>query len=121
MNYRTNKIKVAYIRNVGPYQGDETLFGKLYAQLFQWAIPHGQMNETTFTLNIYHDNPEITEMQKLRVMVAIPVIDPVNPSGSVGITKISGGKYGVCRFLLKRDEFMEAWDWMFSVWLIRAS
>jgi len=113
-------LRVAYIRNVGPYAGDEFLFQKLSAQLFQWAAPRSQINENTFTLNIYHDNPEITEKQKLRVMVAIPVIDPVNPSGSVGITNITGGKYGVCHFLLKKDEFAEAWDWMFSVWLVNS-
>lgn len=110
-------FKVAYIRNVGPYQGDDTLFDKLYVQLSQWAVPRGYINDDTFTLNIYHDNPEITDNQKLRVMVAIPVEDSVYPSGSVGVTKISGGKYGVCRFFLKENEFMEAWDWMFSVWL----
>jgi AraC family transcriptional regulator len=110
-------FKVAYIRNVGPYQGDETLFDKLYVQLSQWAVPRGYINDDTFTLNIYHDNPEITDTQKLRVMLAIPVEDTVYPSGSVGVTKISGGKYGVCRFFLKENEFMEAWDWMFSVWL----
>ena len=110
-------FKVAYIRNVGPYQGDDTLFDKLYAQLSQWAVPRGYINNNTFTLNIYHDNPEITEKQKLRVMVAIPVEDTVYQSGSVGVTKIYGGKYGVCRFLLRKNEFMEAWDWMFSAWL----
>jgi AraC family transcriptional regulator len=110
-------FKVAYIRNVGPYQEDDTLFDKLYAQLSQWAVPRGYINDDTFTLNIYHDNPEITEKQKLRVMVAIPVKDTFHQYRSVGVTKISGGKYGVCRFLLKKNEFMEAWDWMFAVWL----
>jgi AraC family transcriptional regulator len=112
-----NPFKVAYIRNVGPYQGDDTLFDKLYKQLSQWALPHGYLNDDTFTLNIYYDNPEITEKQNLRVMVAIPVKNSVNSSGSVSVTEISGGKYGICRFLLKNDEFMEAWDWMFSAWL----
>jgi AraC family transcriptional regulator len=110
-------FKIAYIRNVGPYQGDDTLFDKLYAQLSLWAVPHGYINDDTFTLNIYYDNPEITEKQKLRVMVAIPVENSVCPSGSIGVTKISGGKYGVCRFFLKKNEFMKAWDWMFSAWL----
>ena len=53
-------------------------------------------------------------------MVAIPIMVSVNPSGSVGITKISGGKCGVCRFLLKRDEFAGAWSWMFSQWLVNS-
>ena len=113
-------IKVAYIRNVGPYQKNENLFRKLYTQLFQWAVPHGQVNDDTYTLNILHDNPEITEKQKLRVMVAIPVIEPVKPSGTIGIMNLSGGKYGICRFLLKGDEFKDAWDWMLTEWLINS-
>ena len=50
-------------------------------------------------------------------MAAIPVDNTASPSGTVGITSTSGGKYGVCRFMLKSGEFSEAWNWMFSVWL----
>jgi AraC family transcriptional regulator len=113
-------FKVAYIRNVGPYEGDDILFDSLYTQLCQWAMPRGYMDDTTFPLNIYYDNPEITENQKLRVMVAIPVEDDVKPSGSIGVTKIAGGKYGVCRFRLKKDEFGDAWEWLFSTWLTQS-
>lgn len=109
--------RVAYIRNVGPYKGDENLFTELYQKLFRWAVPRELLGEDTYTLNIYHDNPEITENKHLRVMAAIPIGKDVKPSGSVGVTEISGGRYGICRFLLKDDEFTEAWDWMSSVWL----
>ncbi len=111
------QFKVAYVRNVGPYQQDDTLFDKLYAQLFRWAVPRGYMNDGTITLNIYHDNPEITENHKLRVMAAIPVEEHATPSGAVGVTSLSGGKYGACRFLLNKDNFAEAWGWMMSNWL----
>ena len=50
-------------------------------------------------------------------MAAIPVEDNTTPSGSVGVTHLSGGKYGTCRFLLNKDNFAEAWDWMMSSWL----
>ncbi|MCP4110351.1 MAG: AraC family transcriptional regulator [Desulfobacteraceae bacterium] len=109
--------KVAYIRYVGPYHGDDILFGNLYRQLFQWAIPRGHMDENTVKLHIYHDNPHITETRHLRVMVAIPIPDSAGVSDTVGITTLSGGKYAVCRFLLKTDEFVPAWEWMFAVWL----
>jgi AraC family transcriptional regulator len=72
------------------------------------------VDENPIAWHIYHDDPKITEDKKLRIMVGIPVMDSVGPSGSVGITKISGGKSGICRFLLKRDEFAGAWNWMFS-------
>ena len=110
-------FNVAYVRNVGPYQGDSDLYNSLNTQLYQWAVPRGHVNEDTFTLNIYYDSPEVTEEEKLRVMVAIPVEGSVDPHGSIGVTRVSGGKYAVCRFLLKEDGFAEAWDWMFSVWL----
>lgn len=111
-------LKFAYIRNVGPYQGGEVLFGELYTQILRWAAARGLVHANTIVWNIYHDNPKITEDKKLRVMVAIPVTDNVNPSGPVGATKIVGGKCGVCRFLLKRDEFADAWSWMLSEWLV---
>ncbi len=112
-----SEMTVAYVRNVGPYEGNEDLFSDLYTQLFTWAVPRGLVDDTCVPLNIYHDNPDITEKQKLRVMVAIPVDASVKPEGAIGVTRLSGGKYGVCRFLLKKDEFGEAWDWMFSSWL----
>ncbi len=110
-------LKVAYVRYVGPYQGDEEIFSGLYSRLFQWAVPRGYVTDDTFTLNLYHDNPEITESGKLRVMVAVPIPDRVEASDTVGITTLSGGTYATCRFLLKKDEFVAAWEWMFAIWL----
>jgi AraC family transcriptional regulator len=113
-------MKVAYIRNVGPYAGDECLFQKLSEKLFQWAVPREQIDDSTYLLNIYYDNPEITKSSNLRVMVAIPLLDNIKPSGSIGIAEFTGGKYAVSRFLLKSDEFTEAWHWMSSVWLMNS-
>lgn len=110
----------AYIRNIGPYQGGEVLFGDAYTRLLRWAAARELVNENTIAWHVYHDDPNITEDKKLRVMVGIPVMDSVEPSGPVGITKIPGGRCGVCRFLLKRDEFAGAWTWMFSHWLVNS-
>ena len=113
-------FKVAYIRNVGPYEGDEILFQKLSEELFKWAVPRKQINDSTFLMNIYYDNPEVTKSSNLRVMVAIPLLENIKPSGSVGITKFTGGKYAISRFVLKSDEFAEAWRWMSSIWLVNS-
>ena len=113
-------LRFAYIRNIGPYHGDEILYGEVYNRLLRWAAARELVNEKTTPWYIYHDDPNITEENKLRVMVGIPVMDSVDPSGPVGITEISGGKCGVCRFLLKRDEFAGAWSWMISEWLVNS-
>lgn len=113
-------LTFAYIRNIGPYQSGEVLFGEVYTRLLRWAAARELVNENTIAWHIYHDNPNITEDKKLRVMVGIPVMDSVDPSGPVGITRISGGKCGVCRFLLQKDQFAGAWSWMFSEWLVNS-
>ncbi|MCG8643675.1 MAG: AraC family transcriptional regulator [Desulfobacterales bacterium] len=113
-------LRFAYIRNIGPYQCGEVLFGEVYNRLIRWAAAREVINDNTMVWHIYHDNPKITEDKKLRVMVAVPVMDSVNPSGPVGTTKIFGGKCGVCRFLLKRSEFAGAWSWMLSEWLVNS-
>jgi len=57
-------LKFACIRNIGPYQGGEVLFGELYTQLFRWAAAHELVDDNTIVWNIYHDNPKITEDKK---------------------------------------------------------
>lgn len=113
-------LTFAYIRQIGPYQGGEALLSDAYTRLLRWAAARGLVNENTIPWHIYHDNPNITEYKKLRVMVGIPATDAVEPSGPVGITKIPGGRCGVCRFLLKPEEFAGAWRWMFSQWLVNS-
>jgi len=110
-------LTIAYIRNVGPFQGDDILFDRLYTRLFKWALPRDLVGPTTYTLNIYHDRPGLTDNSRLRVMTGICVPELTRPSGPVGITTLSGGRYGVCRFCLKKDEFSNAWQWLESVWL----
>ena len=38
-------LPVAYVRYVGPYQGDESLFERLFGQLMQWAGPRELIRE----------------------------------------------------------------------------
>ena len=110
-------LTVAYIRHVGPFQGDGRLFDRLYARLFRWALPRGYATDGQATLNIYHDNPHITGQNHMRVMVAVPVPDSAVPWDPVGITRLPGGRYGVCRLRLAMDQFVPAWEWLFSAWL----
>jgi AraC family transcriptional regulator len=57
---------VAYVRHIGPYKGDTKLFETLFQTLMTWAGPRGllQFPETQM-LAVYHDNPDITDEDKL--------------------------------------------------------
>ncbi|MRS02377.1 AraC family transcriptional regulator [bacterium] len=65
-------MTLAYIRHIGPYQGDGKLFERLWNRLFAWAGPRGLVGGKDFrSLVIYHDDPNLTEGDKLRMSVCI--------------------------------------------------
>ncbi len=111
------RLKVGYVRYVGPFQENDLLFDNLYHRLFQWAIPRGFLTGDPVRFNIFHDNPDITHGKQLRVMAAIPVPVSVGDTDMVGLFTLSGGPYAVCRRQLQKGEFIGAWQWMYTAWL----
>jgi len=108
---------VAYVRHIGPYAGDGALFGRLFEKLFKWAGPRGLVNfPETQTYSVYHDDPEVTEEDKLRVSVCLSVPDETSVDGEIGKMRIGGGKFAVAHFELKNDEYSAAWSKFMGEW-----
>lgn len=108
-------MRVAYIRYVGPYAGDAKLFEGLYGRLAAFATPRGIDMSTSYI--IYHDDPAITDEQKLRVSVCVPIGSDVEVSGEICEMEIAGVDYAVGSFVLGTDEYGQAWQYMFAEWL----
>ena len=109
---------VAYVRHVGPYAGDGKLFEGLYTKLYTWAGPRGLLDSPgTQSLSVYHDDPGITEQNKLRTSVCITVPEDTKVDGEIGKMKIDGGKYAMARFELLADEFPKAWEMVYGSWM----
>lgn len=109
---------VAYVRYTGPYAGDGELFAGLYDKLFKWAGARGLVRfPETQNLVVYHDNPDITEKDKLRISVCLTVPEDTETDGEIGKMKVAGGKYAFARFTLGASEFTEAWGWVYGEWL----
>ena len=112
-----NPFNVVYVRYIGPYAGDASLFERLFKKLFTWAGPRGLLHQPDLkTIIVYHDNIEITEEDKLRTSVCISAPEDTAVDGEIGKMEITGGKYVVARFEVGVDEFGKAWDWVFSSW-----
>jgi AraC family transcriptional regulator len=112
------EMTVAYIRHVGPYQGNGQLFGMLWGKLMKWAGPRGLMAQPDVKmLCVYHDDPEVTDEMKLRVSVCVTVPSETRVDGEVGLMNIASGAYATARFEISEHEFQSAWDYMFGVWL----
>jgi AraC family transcriptional regulator len=111
-------MEVAYIRHVGPYMGDGQLFERLWGRLLSWAMPRDLYKPPeTQMLCVYHDNPEITDSDKLRLSVCITVPEGTPVDGEVGAMHLDGGRYAVCRFELDETQYGEAWQWVYGTWL----
>ena len=68
------ELRVAYVRNIGPYN----TIGKAFERLCQWAGPRGLLGSPdAMMLGIYHDDPEVTDADKLRADACV-VVPPVS-------------------------------------------
>lgn len=112
------EFHVAYLRHIGPYQGDAELFGGLIGKLMKWAGPRGLINfPETKVVSVYHDDPKITEEDKLRTSVCITIPKDARVDGEIGKMSVHGGAYAVARCELAEDEFQDAWNMMYGSWL----
>jgi AraC family transcriptional regulator len=111
------KMNLAYVRHIGPYKGNEKLFEGLWNRLFSWAGPRGLVGGPDFrSLVIYHDDPNITGEDKLRMSVCITVPPGTKTDGEVGKMELEAAKYVVARFNVDATQFQEAWNWLYGEW-----
>jgi AraC family transcriptional regulator len=111
-------LHVAYLRHVGPYAGDAALFKRLFERLFTWAGPRGLIRfPETRLLSVYHDNPDVTDEEKLRMDVCMTVPDGTPVDGEIGKRTIPGGTYAVAHFEVRPDQYGDAWNAVFGGWL----
>ena len=111
---------IGYVRHTGPYAGNEALFGRLFGQLCAWAGPRGLLGPGARFLTVYHDNPEITDEDKLRISVAVTVPPSTaagDGPGGVGVMELEGGQYAVASYELDPSEYGAAWNWVMAEWL----
>lgn len=55
---------------------------------------------------VYHDDPKVTEQDKLRTSVCLVLPRVGKPKGEVGVKEIPGGKYAIFRYQDRMKTFM---------------
>lgn len=111
-------MSVAYVRYVGPYMGDDALFERLFGKLCQWAGPRGLMSGPDMKfMTFYHDDPEITDDEKLRISVAMQVPKDTRAEGEIGRMDIEATTCAVAEFKVLKDEYSKAWQTVYGKWL----
>ncbi len=112
------ELHVAYVRHVGPYAGQSEVFERIFGKLMAWATPRGLCRfPGTQVLSVYHDDPNVTEEEKLRVSACITVPEDTEVTGEIGKMTVPGGKFAVGHFELGADEYSDAWNMLMGGWL----
>lgn len=102
-------LNLVYIRQIGPYH----LIGQAYDKLFKWAKPRGLFDPNkTQGVTIYHDDPEITDIEKIQHSTCITVDKKVNVDGELGYMKLPACKCAIGSFEIGMEEFETAWSIM---------
>ncbi len=112
------EMHVAYVRHIGPYAGDTALFQSLFGKLMRWAGPRGLMsNPETKALTVYHDDPNVTDEDKLRTSACVTIPADMPVDGEIGKMALDPGDYAVGHFEINEDEYTEAWNHLMGGWL----
>lgn len=110
-------LEVAYIRHTGRYQGLADVFAEIFTRLMNWAGSRQLISEDSWVLSLYHDDPSITDDNRLRLSACIDVPAETEVDGEIGRTRLDGGLCAIARFELGAEDYATAWFALSSGWL----
>lgn len=100
-------LQLLYTRHVGDFH----LIGQAYGRLFQWAGARGLLAQPNLkTVTVYHDDPGITEISKVRQSACITISQDVEAEGEFGLMALPQMQCVVGHFEIGPTDFQRAWD-----------
>jgi AraC family transcriptional regulator len=122
MDVRIEKLApmtVVFLRHVGPYEDEEGIH-QTWEKLRAWARPRGLLGPCTLQIGISHDNPHVTEPDKLRYDACLANNPPVRPEGEIGTQEIPGGDYAVTTHKGPYQTLADTYLRLYGDWLPRS-
>ncbi len=107
--------KVIYVSSIGPYEGKGT--NEAWEKVCQFAAQNSLFSRDTIFIGVSHDDPEITDADKLRYDACLTISGDIKPRGAVGVRNIPGGRYAVFMHEGPYTQFQETYNYIYSVWL----
>jgi AraC family transcriptional regulator len=101
-------MQAVYCRHTGSFNE----ICKAYDKLFRFAGPRGLIKADSHTVTVYHDDPSVTEISKVRQSACLVVEGDVEVEGEIGKMTIKGGKFAVGHFEIDVTGFEKAWNTM---------
>jgi len=106
--------KVIYVQVVGKY---EESAGEAWKQLVDFMKQEKLFSFGIESIGIGHDDPSVTESDKLRYDACMTIKKDVQPKGNVGVKAIKGGKYAIFKYKGPYTNLEQVYDYIFKNWL----
>lgn len=107
-------IKLAGISDIGNFEN----IGGMFQKLMEWGAQKNVLDISNFkALTIYHDNPNVTQISKVRFSTCVTISDNINTDGDIRQRNLKKGIYAIGRFEIKTEDISKAWNAM-CVWVI---
>lgn len=110
-----NSKRAIYIRLNGAYSNLD--FPGTFAKLWSYVKERKLFSAGIEHIGIYHNDPKVTEVEKLRSDVCLVICKPAEPHGEIGVKDIAGGKYAIFSYHGPYSNLGVVYDTIFSKWL----
>lgn len=107
--------KAIYIRLTGNYMDND--YGGTWTRLWAYVKEQKLFSAGIEHICIYHDDPQVTESDRLRTDICLVLKNPAVPKGEIGIKEINGGKYAVFLYQGAYSYLNAVYDRIYSQWL----
>lgn len=106
-----NKMRVAFVRHIGPYMECEKAWQKLL------ACKSLNVDANTKFIGICHDDPAVTAPDKIRFDACVTVSDSFVATQDVGVQEIAEGKYAVTEYVGPYSGLAKIYKHLYKQWL----
>lgn len=107
--------RAIYIRLNGAYNNLD--FPGTFAKLWSYVKERKLFSAGIEHIGIYHNDPKVTEVEKLRSDVCLVICKPAEPHGEIGVKDIAGGKYAIFSYQGPYNNLGVVYDTIFSKWM----
>jgi AraC family transcriptional regulator len=111
-----DKMRVAFVRHVGPY--DQV--GKAWDRLCMYLGKAGCLGAGSQFVGICYDDPDVTAPEKIRYDACVTVDEDFEPEGDIAVQTIGGGEYAVTTHFGSYNKLGQTYTKLFRQWLLQS-
>lgn len=106
---------VIYLRLIGSYMNND--YCKAWEKLWTFVRENNLFSHQMEYICIYHNDPKVTDPQKLHTDVCLTIQQPATPKGEIGVKNIEGNKYAIFRYQGSYANLGAVYDMIYSQFL----